>query len=221
MTEEKRLEAIRQIFDIGWNCRLTPCYVEWLNKILRKQYWKLRVIPFINEIVEKNRKDDFQRTIYSCGYWEYVHGIGFKNQHMGKGCHQNLHQVIHCLNRCRGIPFENINIEQKKLFPPYQVDVLGEITPEKYIVVELGQLSSYGKFWLIYDPLVKEFWFDGEGKYFYSLQANGKLPNKEQLLKFMLDFFVKNCSKDLGQLWNCSTYSREIYGLCDFVRSLQ
>ena len=217
MTEEKGLEAIRQIFDIGWACRLTPCYAEWLSKILRKQYWKISVLPFIKQIVEKKWKDDFGRTVCSCGYWKDIPDSGFKLQHIKKGCHQNLHQVIHCLNKYRGIPFEKISIERD--FCGYQVDVLGEIDPEKYIVVELGQLSSYEKFWLIYDSILKEFWFDGQGEYFYSLRANGELPEEEHLLRYAFDFFVKKCSKNLGQLSDCSTYSREISRLCSIARN--
>lgn len=220
MTEEKKLEAIKHIFDVGeWgSCRLTPCYVEWLSKILRKQFWKISVIPFIKEIVEEKRKDDF-RTVYSCDYFEDFNGRGFKGIYIKKGQHQNLHQVIHCLNEYRSIPFEKINIEQK-LFPPYQVDVLGEISPEKHIVAELGGLSCYDKFWLIYDSLVKEFWFDGRGEYFYSLRANSELHVcARNLLEHMFDFFVEKCSRNLRQFSDCSTYSREISRLCDFARN--
>ena len=218
MNEEKRIETIRHIFDIGWNCCLTPCYAEWLSRILRKQYWKIKPIPFINEIVEEKRKDEFERAVYSCGYWEHAQGYGFKNQRIGKGCHHNLHQVIHCLNQYRGIPFEKIDIEQ--WFDAEKVDVLGEIEPEKYIVVELGQLSSYGKLCFIYNSLVKEFWFDGKGKYFYSLTAKGELPREERLEYTMLKFFKEKCSQNLGQYSNCSTYSREILRYCDLARYL-
>jgi hypothetical protein len=216
MTEEKKLEAVMRIFDVGWNCRLSSCYAEWLSKIFREQYWKISVIPFISEIVEEKGKDDC-RTVYSCGYWDTFQDRGFKGGHIKKGNHQNLHQVIHCLKEYRRISLEKIDIEQR--FSGYQVDVLGEIEPEKYIVVELGELSSYEKLWLIYDPLVKEFWFDGKGKYFYSLKANGELPIEEHLLEHMFDFFMEKCSKDLGQFCNCSTYSREISRLCSFARN--
>jgi hypothetical protein len=222
MTEEERLEAIKQIFDIGWACRLSPCYAEWLSKILRKQYWKLSVLPFVNKrlFTEEIKEQDFPLTHYDCGYTEQrVSGTYyFRHGVMKSGSHSNLHQAIHCLNKYRGIPFEKINIEQ--WFCGYKVDVLGEVNPEKYIVVELGQLSSYGKLWLIYDPLVKEFWFDGtgEGKYFYSLRANGELPIEESLHEHMFGFFVKKCSQNLGQFWNCSTYSREISRLCNYAR---
>jgi len=219
VAEEKKLEAIKQIFDIGGrNCRITPCYVEWLNKILRERFWKISPIPFVREIVERRWKDDL-RTVYQCGYFEDFSGRGFKGIYIKKGNHQNLHQVIHCLNEHRGIPFRKINIEQK-LFPPYQVDVLGKLSPEKYVVVELGELSSYEKFWLIYDSLVKEFWFDGKGKYFYSLKANSELHIcARNLVEHMFDFFVEKCSKNFGQFSKCYTYSREIYGLCSFARN--
>jgi hypothetical protein len=217
MTEEKKLKAIEQIFDIGWNCRLTLCCAEWLRNIMRKQYWKIGVIPFINKITEKKWKDDL-RTVYHCGYFEDFNGRnGFKDIYIKKGSHQNLHQAIHCLNKYRGIPFENIDVEQP--FYNYEVDILGKMNSRKHVVVELGELSSYEKFWLIYDSLVKEFWFDGKGKFLYSLRASGELPIEEHPFEHMFDFFQEKCKGDLGQFWECSRYSYEISNWCHSARN--
>jgi hypothetical protein len=40
-------------------------------------------------------------------------GDGFRNHFMGRrGFHENLHQVIHCLNKYRGVEFDNIELER-------------------------------------------------------------------------------------------------------------
>jgi len=206
-------DAIIQIFDIGWDCRLTPCYIEWLSKIVRKQYWKISSISFISEIVEKKRKDnDSSRTVYDCGYWETPQSRGFKDRSIKQGSHENLHQAIHCLNKYKRIPFDKIQIEEW-FYGGNKVDVLGKMDSEKYIVVELGTLSTYSKFGLIYKPQVEEFWFDGKGQYFYTLRANGELPPEENL-EHALQYFRKNeCD-----VYNCLVYSREIYELCNYIR---
>jgi len=183
--------------------------------------WKVKPILFV-EIIEEKIEDDDLQTVYSCGYWKSRHsnGIGFKNRDMKKGCHHNLHQVIHCLNKYRGIPFEKISIECGFYDSKHsdKFDVLAEINSEKYIVVELGYVSSYDKFWWIYEPYVEEIWFDaqpfdGSRKYFYSLSANNK-SQWENLSKdridSMRDYFREKCSKDLGQFWNCGRYSKEL-----------
>ena len=100
-------EKIRYIFDIGWDCRLTPCCIEWLGKILKKQSWQITPLLFINEIVEEKERDG-DRTVYDCGYWETPQSIGFKNRYIKKGFHANLHQAIHCLNEKRGVSFSEI-----------------------------------------------------------------------------------------------------------------
>jgi hypothetical protein len=210
---ENNQEIIRQIFDIGWNCRLTPCYIKWLSKILRKQYWKISSIPFISEIIEKKKKDDDSfRTVYDCGYWETLQSSGFKDGYIKQGCHENLHQAIHCLNKCRRIPFDKIAIEQR-FYGGYQVDVLAKTNSEKYIVVELGNLSSYGKFGLIYEPHVEELWFDGKGQYFYILRANGKLPTEESFEHTLTEFPKNECD-----VYNCLVYSHDIYEECNYIR---
>ena len=208
---ENNHDAIIQIFDIGWDCRLTSCYIEWLTKILRKQYWKISAIPFISEIIEKNEKED-NRTVYDCGYWETPQSMGFKDRSIKKGSHENLHQAIHCLNKYRRVPFDKIQIEEW-FYGSNKVDVLGKMDSEKCIVVELGTLSTYSKFGLIYEPHVDEFWFDGKGQYFYTLKAYGKLPTEESLEHTMLDFRKNECD-----VYNCLVYSREIYELCNYIR---
>lgn len=116
-----RIDPIRHIFDVGWNCRLTPCYVEWLRKILREGYWKIRPVPFVSEIIEEKKNDNNLRTVYSCLHSNLS---GFKNVDIKKGYHRNLHQVIHCLNEYRGIPFEKINVEH--WFGEFQVAFLAK-----------------------------------------------------------------------------------------------
>jgi hypothetical protein len=212
--KENNQETIRHIFDIGWNCRLTPCYIEWLSKILKKQYWKIGAIPFISEIIEKNEKDDNSfRTVYDCGYWETLQSIGFKDRCMKKGCHGNLHQAIHCLNKYRSIPFDNIEIEEW-FYGGKKVDVLGKMDSGKNVVVELGTLSTYSKFSYIYNPHVEECWFDGKGKYFYTLRANGKLPTEESFEHTLIDFPKSECD-----VYNCLVYSHGIYVACNYVRN--
>jgi hypothetical protein len=212
--KENNQEAIRYIFDIGWDCRLTPCLVEWLSKIMRKQYWKITPILFISDIAEEKEKDD-NRTVYECGYWETPQSKGFKDRIMKKGSHQNLHQVIHCLNKYRGISLDKIEIEEW-FYGSNQVDVRAKIDSEKNVVVELGSLSKpYSKFNLIYNPHVKEFWFDGKGKYFFALQANGELPFEDSFENTLLNFPKCICQR---ASYNCLVYSRPVYEACNYIR---
>ena len=219
MVEKRRIDPITYIFDIGLKWVLTPCYVEWLSKILRYGYWKLRPVLFVGEIIEEMKNDRGLRTVYSCGYYECLHSycIGFKNVDIRDGYHQNLHQVVHCLNEYRGIPFEKIDVEQW-FGDKYRVDVRGKINPEKYILVELGTLSPFEKFWLIYNPKVEELWFDGvpfdgKRKCFYSLSSNKKVSMNEVcrlLIDTMHDYYRKKCRENPTQFSNCSIYSKEL-----------
>lgn len=220
--EERHLESIKQIFDIGGICNsLTPCYVEWLRRILKRGIWRLSVFPFV-EINERKRKGerDFI-TVYDCGYEEGFYGtMSFRDGRLRNGMHENLHQAVHCLNEYKGISFDKIWLEQK--FDGYMVDILAENNAEERIIVELGHLSNFAKLWLIYEPKVKELWFDGISKkrrYFYSLKANGKPSKREYLDNFIPNYFERNKCEDSGQSWQCSTHSRDIYRFCHSTRS--
>ena len=132
---------------------------------------------------------------------------------------KNLHQVIHCLKKEREIPFENIEIERNLNGHRYRGIVLGKIDSKNYIVVKLGVFSN-AIFELIYEPSVKELWFEGIGKrkYFYSLEANSEIPKEDYLENIMIEFFKANSCSNSNQS-RCSTYSPNIYNLCYSART--
>ena len=97
---------------------------------------------------------------------------------------------------------------------------MGE-TDKKYVAVELGKLSSLGKFSLVDEENVKEFWFGDNDKFIYSLSR--KSPYDEQLLRkeadsYMLQIrnYYKTHCEVKGQLscispnsaWNCNSTRR-------------
>jgi hypothetical protein len=104
----------------------------------------------------------------------------------------------------RGIGFDKINIEQP--FRGFKVDVEGEIEKEKeYIIVELGELSCLGKFLLVQDEIVKEFWFDGKN-WMYCLIQKREVTEKENLCFYVAGYFKSHCQDDINQISNCLTY---------------
>jgi len=134
--------------------------------------------------------------------WSYQ---GFKEPDIKNGCHQNLHQAIHCLHD-RGIGFDQINVEQR--FRGFIVDVEGEIEKEKeYIIVELGELSSLNKFWFVRDEIVKEFWFDGiDGKNWMYCLSQTKTKIRRDFASHIFKYYKSHCESDHSHLWSCSAY---------------
>ncbi len=210
------LKAVSTIFDVlVWNRNIPLCYFEWIRSNFVNGVWQLRVIPFKPIIckskIESNGVVDVE--YYECGFNIGVKGDamgGFKNKHMGKGDHENLHQIVHCLNNS-GIDFSKIEIEQR--FKGYIVDVLGE-KEQKFIAVELGKLSDLGKFLLVDEENVKELWFGDSDRFIYSLSR--KAPNNKQLLRkeadsYLLHFinYYRTYCEGQGQLSSClsSPYS--------------
>jgi len=185
--------AIEEIFDIVWARHVPECCLEWFEYLLREQIWHLEVIPF-HALNCKIVKVENHREIFECGYWRSKRNRsyhGFKNRHIKKGCHENLHQAIHCLHDKR-IGFNKINIEEE--FRGFFVDVEGEIEKEKeYIIVELGELSGL-KFWLVQDEIVKEFWFDGE-KWMYCLSQTKKKPTRN-FLEHIFEYYETHCEEN-------------------------
>jgi hypothetical protein len=211
------LEATRQIFDIGGiRNNLTPCYIEWLNKVLRKGYWKLTAIPFV-EIIEQRKPTNFG-FVYDCGYCEFSGIDGFKESPMaGRGYHYNLHQAIHCLNKYREMGFDNIEIEHR--YNRYNHwDILAK-NSEKTIIGQLGSLSNYNNFFSIYE--YDEFWFNSNGinkKFFYSLRANSEIPQDEKLTNFMREFFEDKGCCETGRSVDCWNYCNNIHYICCSLR---
>lgn len=210
------LKAVSKIFDvIVWNKNIPLCYFQWMRNNFLDGVWQLKVIPFKPIIckskIESNGFVDVE--YFDCGFKQAVKGDsmgGFKNKHIAKGDHENLHQIIHRLGDS-GIDFAKIEIEQR--FKGYIVDVLGEID-KKYIAVELGKLSDLGKFLLVDEESVKELWFGDDDRFIYSLSR--KAPCNKDLLRKEADSFLlqitnyyKTFCEGKGQLSSCllSPYS--------------
>lgn len=86
----------------------------------------------------------------------------------------------------------------------FRVDVLAQIDDE-YIVVELGTLSSIGKFALVEDDDVRALWFADTGNFIYSLSKSNKLSLKESIVNgynyqlFISNYYAQNhCSQSRG-----------------------
>ena len=211
------LKAVSKIFDfMVWNKSIPPCYFEWIRNNLQKRIWLLRVVPFepltCKSRIESNGIVDVE--YYDCGFFVPVRGDsmgGFNHKHISRGDHENLHQVIHCLNKS-GIDFGKIQIEQ--WFNGYKPDILGETNKDKkYVLVELGKISQLGKLLLVDDERVKELWFGDTDRFIYCLSRNA--PNNKQILRgeadayflHILNYYKDYCDAD-GQLSSClSTYS--------------
>jgi len=221
------LQAVSKIFDVMlWRKQIPPCFLTWIRNNLREQIWQLRVIPFspiiCNSKVESNGIQDIR--YYECGFdipkTGYSMG-GFKHKTIGKGGHDNLHKVIHCLNR-EGIDYDNMEIEE--WFDGYKVDILARTNEKKVIVVELGELDKIGKFSFPDDEDVKEFWFGDRDKFIYSLSR--KAPRTEQTLReegrkykpHFLNYFQKYCDKN-RLYYHCKSYY-SAYNCFDVTRTL-
>jgi hypothetical protein len=192
----------REIFDIIHRKHVPDCCLEWFDYLLKEQIWHLEVIPF-HVLDCKIVKVEDDREIFECGYWRMKRDWsyqGFKELQIEKGCHQHLHQAVHCLHD-KEIGFDKINIEQP--FKCFKVDVEGEIEKEKqYIIVELGELSSLGKFRLVQDEIVKEFWFDRKNRMHCLSQTKTKI--RRDFTSHIFKYYKSHC--DCSHLWSCTTY---------------
>lgn len=221
---DHNLEAVSKIFNVmDWGKIIPPCYFSWISKNLKEKNWKLKVIPFMPIIcdskVENNGVVDVR--YYDCGFFRLDKGYsmgGFKNKHISKGQHDNLHQVIHCLHRA-GIDFFRMVVEEN--FEGCKVDILGETEEKKYIAVELGKLSKIGKFSLIYEDNVKEFWFGDTMNFIYSLSRktpkNNELLGDENKSQYILNYKKSHC--DMKQRYECSSSSYHAFN-CRFPDAL-
>jgi hypothetical protein len=220
MEEDSRLNILRKIFDIlVWNKQVPPCILTWIGDKLRRQIWQLRVIPFQPVDCKFSKAvDDPDLRQYECGF---NNGIGdktggFKRRSIGKGCHSNLHQVINCLHRV-GVDYDNIKVEES--FRGYKADILGEVENDKYIVVELGELSTIEKFFLTDDKLVKEFWFGDSERFIYSLSRKVLMSEQmldeeyDRYLSHMANYYKEYCVAN-RQLKECLR-SRSIFNCVD------
>jgi hypothetical protein len=221
LKEEKEtdpvLKAVSKIFDVMvWNRNIPPCYFEWIRRNLQKKIWQLSVVPFApitcKSRIENNGVVDVE--YYECGFFTTVKGEsmgGFNHRHISKGDHENLHQVIHCLNQS-GIPFGKIQIEQ--WFGGCKPDILGETTKgEKCIIVELGKISKIEKLLLVDKESVKELWFGDNDRFIYTLSRralNSQKSLREEADNYFrhIQKYYENHCKGNGQLYSCiSSYS--------------
>jgi hypothetical protein len=197
--------SIKEIFDIVFAKRVPDCCLEWFEYLLREQIWHLEVVLFYALNCKIVKTDEFDREIFECGYWRMKTDWsyqGFKELQIKKGCHQNLHQAVHCLHD-KGIGFDNINIEQT--FRGFDVDVEGEIKKEKeYIVIELGELSTLNKFRLVQDKIVREFWFDRKNWMYCLSQTKAKIGKDFRTHTFK--YYKSHCESDNSYLSSCLTY---------------
>lgn len=210
------IEAVETIFDIGGiRNSLAPCYIEWLSRILKKGYWRITAIPFL-KIVEKKRIINY-RSVYDCGYYYFYSVDGFKGHPMcGRGDHWNLHQAIHCLNKYRGVRFDDIEIEYWVARKSHW-DILAK-NSEKTIVVQLGNFSYSD-----YEASMSqfgEFWFcAGKGKgFFYCLKKVSEISPEDSLGNFMCRYFNEKACCSNGQSYNCGNYSPQIRSRCDGLK---
>lgn len=195
--------SIREIFDIIHRKHVPDCCLEWFEYLLNEQIWHLEVIPFHALDCKIVKIDEFDREIFECGYWRMKRNWsyqGFKELQIKKGCHQNLHQAIHCLHD-KGIGLDKIEIEQP--FRGFSVDVEGEIEKEN-IIVELGELSCLGKFRLVQDEIVKEFWFDGKNSMYCLSRTKTKI--RRDFVSHIFTYYKSHCESDFSHLSSCSTY---------------
>ena len=125
----------------------------------------------------------------------------FKGRNIGKGQHESLHQIIHRLSSER-ISYDKIEIPQNYFNGSgYKVDVLAELANQKYIVVELGQLSCIGKFDLIYHPKVQELWLADKEKFVYGLSLNEPRNDSYSEKTHFHNYYQQHCCD--GQLSEC------------------
>lgn len=193
------LEKLRGIFDIVWAREVPPCILTWIGEKLRRQIWQLRAIPF-QQIDCKFHKVAHNPDLrqYECEYYNEIGDKtgGFKGKHIRNGSHGNLHQVIHCLQRA-GVNYDNIKVEE--CFRGYKADILAEIEKDRYIIVELGELSTFKKLLLITDELVKEVWFGDGEKFIYSLSKKTVLTEQmldeeaNRYLRHIANYYSSNC----------------------------
>jgi hypothetical protein len=214
MSSNHRLEAAKFIFNVIWAKIVPDCFLEYMIQAIDTHEYDLKVIPFLPIDCKYTRtfKSKFDKGTleYECGYWEseyHENFLGFKERTIHKGKHWNLHSVIHCLHNL-GIEFDKIQIEER--FRGGIVDVEAEIEKEKkYIVVELGELSNIGKFFLTDDEIVEEFWFSDKDKFIFSLSRGINSTNKEPgyYFKFISNYHNKHCKQGYRpNSFDCDTY---------------
>jgi hypothetical protein len=210
------LKAVSIIFDVIVRKHNIPsCYLEWIKNRLQKRVWQLRVVLFepltCKSTIKSNGAIDVE--FFNCGFQKGVHqdpNGGFNNKLIGMGRHENLHQVIHCLLRS-GIDSSKIEIEEQ--FGRFKPDILVELDKDKFIAVELGELSDLDKLEIADYKIVKELWFGDTNKLIYSLSRIA--PNSEQVtheesyafFRHFVNYFKDHCIANEKQSSCLSPYS--------------
>jgi len=222
---DRTIQAVSKIFNVMVRGKqIPPCFLTWIAKNFHSNVWQLRVIPFqpidCKYFVEGDGMLGIRYYECGCNVNERGYSIwGFKNRQIGRGAHENLNKVIHCLGRL-GISYANMEIEE--WFDGSRVDILARTNQGKKILVELGEISDIGKYFFPDMKEVKEFWFGDNGKFIYSISKqelitpeNGS-KEERKYSKFIAEYYKTYCNSDRlyyhcissDSAYNCSSILR-------------
>jgi len=225
---DRTIQAVRKIFNVMvWGKQIPPCFLTWIASNFHHNIWQLQVIPF--QSIDCKYKVEGNGILgiryYECGFHMADRGQslgGFKNRQISKGAHENLHKVIHCLNR-EGIDYANMDIEE--WFDGCKVDILARTKEDKAILVELGEISNIGKYYFPDIEGIKEFWFGDKDNFIYRLSRKKPITEDsskqeaKQYSEFIANYYRKYCNSN-RLYYHCMSY-QSAYNCQSLLRELK